>query len=82
LLLHHGNTPYHTSFFSKGFLTRNNMTIIPHPPYSSDLAPCHISLFLWLKMKSSCRYFDKIEVIETESQVVLKTFTDRLPGCI
>jgi len=35
------------------FLAKNNMTAIPHPPYSSDLFPCDIFLFpklkLWIK---------------------------------
>jgi hypothetical protein len=30
--LHHSTAPSHTSFFTRGFLTKNNMTIIPHPP--------------------------------------------------
>jgi hypothetical protein len=32
-LLHHGNAPSHTSFFTREFLTKNNMTVILHPPY-------------------------------------------------
>jgi histone-lysine N-methyltransferase SETMAR len=38
-LLHHDNTPSHTSFFTTEFLSKNNMTVISHPPYSPDLAP-------------------------------------------
>jgi hypothetical protein len=34
-LLHHDNTASHTSFFTREFLTKNNMTVIPHPPYFS-----------------------------------------------
>jgi hypothetical protein len=37
-LLHHDNAPSHTSFFTREFLAKNNMTVIPHPPYSPDLA--------------------------------------------
>jgi hypothetical protein len=43
-LLHHNNAPSHTSFFTREFLTKNNMTGIPHPPYSPDLAPCNFSV--------------------------------------
>jgi hypothetical protein len=32
---HHNKAPSHTSFFIRGFLTKNNMTVIPHPPYFS-----------------------------------------------
>jgi hypothetical protein len=28
------------------FFTKNNMTVVPHKPYSPDLAPCDFSLFL------------------------------------
>jgi hypothetical protein len=64
------------SFFSREFLTKNNMTVIPHPPYSPDLAPCDFSLFRRLKIKlKGCR-FDTIEAIEAESQAVLNTLTE------
>jgi hypothetical protein len=26
------------------YLTKNNMTVIPHPPYLSDLTPCDFSV--------------------------------------
>jgi hypothetical protein len=41
----------HTSLKTAVFLTNNNMVIVPHPPYSPDLAPCDFSLFPKLKMK-------------------------------
>jgi hypothetical protein len=34
-LLHQDNAPIHTSFFIGEFLTKNNMTVIPHSPYFS-----------------------------------------------
>jgi hypothetical protein len=33
------NAPAHTSLKTTEFVTNNNMVIIPHPPYSPDLAP-------------------------------------------
>jgi histone-lysine N-methyltransferase SETMAR len=44
-LLHHNNTPSHTSFFTRESLAINNITAIPDSPYSPDLAPCDFSLF-------------------------------------
>jgi hypothetical protein len=67
-LLHLDNTPSHTSFFTRAFWTKNNMTIVPHPP--------HFSLFPRLKIKLKCRHFDAIEVMEAELQVVLNTHTE------
>jgi hypothetical protein len=34
-LLHHDKAPSHTSFFTREFLTRKNMTLVSHPPYFS-----------------------------------------------
>ena len=41
------------SFKVSQFLAKNNMTVMPHPPYSPDLAPCDFFLFpkLQLRMK-------------------------------
>jgi hypothetical protein len=65
--LHHNNALFHTFFFTREFLTKNNMTLIP-PPY--------FSLFLQLKIKLKCPHFDTIDMIETESQAVLNTLTE------
>jgi hypothetical protein len=45
-LLNHDNIPSYSSFFTREFFTRNNMTVIPHPPYSPDLAPFNFSVLL------------------------------------
>jgi hypothetical protein len=37
-LLHHDNVPSDTFFFAREFLTKNSMTVIPHPPCLPDLA--------------------------------------------
>jgi hypothetical protein len=44
------------------------MTVVPHPPY--------FSLFLLLKIKLKGRYFDTIEVIQTELEAVPNTLSD------
>jgi len=38
-LLHHDNLPAYTSLVVKDFLTKNNMTTVPQPAYSPELAP-------------------------------------------
>ena len=48
LIIHHDNAPAHRSF-KVSQLAKNNMTVIPHPPYSPDLAPCDFFLFPKLK---------------------------------
>jgi hypothetical protein len=50
------------------FLTKNNMTVVSHPPY--------FPLFPRLKIKLKGRHVDTVEVIEAESQAVLNTVTE------
>jgi hypothetical protein len=44
-LLHHSNPPSNTSIAVREFLAQNNITTLPHPLYSHDLAPCDFFLF-------------------------------------
>jgi hypothetical protein len=46
------------------FVTNNNMVIIPHPPYSPDLAPSDFALFPKLKMKLNGRRFETVSDIQ------------------
>jgi hypothetical protein len=49
------------------------MAVIPHPPYSHDLAHYDFFLFPKMKLKLKGRRFDTIEEIRVESQRVLDT---------
>jgi hypothetical protein len=49
-------------------LTKNNMTLVPHPP--------HLSLFPRLKKKLKGRHFDASKVIRAESWAMLNTLTE------
>jgi hypothetical protein len=51
------------------------MVIIPHPPYSPDLAPCDFALFPKLKMKLKGR-FETLSDIQRELQVVLDSIKE------
>jgi len=70
-LLHHDKAPAHAAFLTRLFSTDNHMIVVPHPPYSSDLAPSHFFLFPKLKMKLKGRRFRTLEEIQAESQAVL-----------
>ena len=50
-LLSVDNVPAYAALLTRRFLTDNNRTVVPHPPYSLDLAPCDFFLFPKLKMK-------------------------------
>ncbi|KDR20028.1 hypothetical protein L798_05263, partial [Zootermopsis nevadensis] len=76
-VLHHHNANAHTVLASK------NTTVIPHPPYSPDLAPCDFFLFPKMKFRLKGRRFDTIEEIQAESQEVLKTLAlEDFQGCM
>jgi hypothetical protein len=53
------------------------MAVIPHPPYSPDLAPCDFFLFPKMKLKLKRCRFDTMEEIQAESQRVLDTLTEK-----
>jgi len=66
-LLHHDNAPAHAALVTR-FLTDNNMTVVPRPPYSPDLAPSDFFLFPKLKMRLKGQRFQTLEEIQAESQ--------------
>jgi len=82
LLLHHENAPAHTWLIVREFLTNSNMTTVPHPAYSPDLAPCDFCVFPKMKLRLKEWHFISIEEIQAESQQVLNTLTPAdFTGC-
>jgi histone-lysine N-methyltransferase SETMAR len=63
-LLHHDNVPAHTALSVRQFLAKSNMVLLPHPPYSPDLAPCDFSLLPWMKKTLKGKRFSGLEVKE------------------
>jgi len=76
-LLHHDKALSHTSVIIQQFLVKKEMLVIPHPPYSPDLAPCYFFLFPKMKFKLKGRQFGTIEEIRSESQRVLDTLIEK-----
>jgi hypothetical protein len=76
-LLHHDNAPPHTSVLTQQFRAKYNTTVIPHPPYSHDLAPCDFSLFPKMKLKLKGRRCDTVEEIQAESSRAFDTLTQK-----
>jgi transposase len=62
-MLHHDNAPAHASLLIREFFTKHEMTVVPQPPYSPDLAP--VDFFMFPKLKSSLkrRRYQTIEEI-------------------
>lgn len=61
--LHHDNARPHTSFFTTQAIAKMGWSVVPHPPYSPDLAPSDFYLFGPLKEHlRGCRFNDLDEV--------------------
>lgn len=49
VLFHHDNAPAHSSRIANAKLVELGYEVVPHPPYSPDLAPCDFFLFTNMK---------------------------------
>ncbi|GFW62181.1 histone-lysine N-methyltransferase SETMAR [Trichonephila clavipes] len=56
-LFHHDNARPHTARCVLGFSQQNNVEILLHSPYSSDLTPCDFWLFPQLKKPLRGKHF-------------------------
>ena len=71
-LLHQDNAPAHNALSIRQFLTERNVTVLDHPLYSPDLAPCDFSLFLKLKEVIKGVRFPDMEAIKKAVTTELK----------
>ena len=93
-MLLHDNARPHTAKVVGEFLHRNNIDVLPHPPYSPDLAPCDFWLFSHLKKPLRGRQFSSVNELMHASNEVLRNISkdgllfvfekwrDRLQSCI
>ena len=51
-MLHRDNEPAHASLLIRSYLAKYQTSVVPHPPYSPDLAPADFFLFPKLKENS------------------------------
>ncbi|UYV74547.1 hypothetical protein LAZ67_12000097 [Cordylochernes scorpioides] len=71
--LHHDNATSHTAIIITNFLARSNTPVIPHPPYSPDLAPCDFFLFPRLKREMKGKYWETVENIQHHVTTFLRS---------
>ena len=76
ILLHHDNAPSHTAAFTKFFLQKKNLQLLPHPPYSPDLAPCDFFLFPKLKEQLRGRTFQTEKGLDRAIAKILKDLSE------
>ena len=74
--LQHDNARPHVANHVMQFLAKCNITCVPHPPYSPDLAPCDFFLFPSLKAKLWGIRFETSEAVLKWSDAILKNLTE------
>ena len=72
---HQDNTPVHNSILVTDYLTKMGIKTVPHPPYSTDLAPCDFWLFPKLKEKLRGCCYETIEEMKEAVTKVIGTLT-------
>ena len=66
-MLHHDHAPSHASLLIRSYLAKHQTSVVPHPPYSPDLAPAAFFLFPKLKTTLKGRRFQTMEEIQENS---------------
>jgi len=74
-MLHHDNVPGHASLLIRSYLAKLQTSVVPHPPYSPDLAPADFFLFPKLKTTLEGRPFQTIEEIQENTIRELRAIT-------
>jgi len=75
-MLLHDNAPAHASLFILSYLAKHQTPVVPHPPYSPDLAPADFFLFPKLKTTLKGRRFQTIEEIQENATRELRAVTE------
>jgi len=72
----HNNAPAHTSLPIHSYLAKYQPSIVPHPPYSPDLAPADFFLFPKLRITLKGRRFQTLEEIQENAIRELHAITE------
>ena len=72
VMLHHDNAAPHKARIVTEYLHNERVELLPHPPYSPDLAPCDFFLFPRIKKELKGRRFDKVEHLARAVQAVVE----------
>ena len=75
-MLHHDNAPAHASLLIRSYLAKHQTSVVPHPPYSPDLATADFFLFPKLKTTLKGRRFQTIEEIQENAIRELRAITE------
>ena len=72
----HDNAPAHASLLIRSYLAKHQTSVVPHPPYSPDLAPADFFVFPKLKTTLKGRRFQTIEKIQENEIRELRAITE------
>jgi len=70
------NAPDHTLLLIRSYLAKHQTSVVPHPPYSPDLAPADFFLFPKLKTTLKGHRFLTVEKIKENAIRELCTITE------
>jgi transposase len=70
------NAPAHASLLIRSYLAKHQISAVPLPPYSPDLAPADFFLFPKLKTTLKGRRFQTIEEIQENATRELRAITE------
>ena len=73
----HDNVRPHTALSVSRFLTKHNVAVLPHPPYSPDLSPCDFFQFQRLKKRLKGWRHENIEAIQAAATMSSQAFQKR-----
>jgi histone-lysine N-methyltransferase SETMAR len=74
-ILHQDNAPAHNALSVKQFLAEKNITVLEHPAYSPDLAPCDFYLFPKIKSVLKGTHFLSIDEVKSKTAQVFRGLT-------
>lgn len=74
ILFHHDNAPAHSSAIATAKLVELRYEVLPHPPYSPDLAPCDFFLFPNMKKWLGGKRFASNEEVIAETEAYFAEF--------
>ncbi len=77
MLFHQGNAPRHKLIVTIAKLHELHFELLPHPPYSSNLAPNDYRRFAGLKRMLQAKRFDSNEDVISESEAKVKPKSSR-----
>lgn len=70
--LHQDNATPHTSAPSLALIGESGINLVPHPPYSPDLAPCDFAIFPYLKQQLRGMRFANIAEVQNRVRLVMR----------